>query len=312
MLINQPNLEAAYYSFNALFQEGWQYAKPWWSNLATEQPSTTAENRYYWWGQIPKFREWIGERTLISLSNRVWPVINKDWELTLKLPRNAFLDDQLGTFRDQIKNIGYQGSKLPDDLVLATILAGTTTTCWDGQFFFDTDHPVDFDDSSKGTWGNNYPTTAFTPANIGIIRAAMRAIPAEDGRAMGIIPNLMVVAPALEMAARQMLFGTIISPTGAFGINVSGGMQDNAVRGMFDLLVINELAGVADDVYFLLDTTKPVKPFLYQNRQAVTTTPLVSPSDPNLFFRKEYIYGADARANASFALPHLIARGKVA
>lgn len=52
----------------------------------------------------------------------------------------------------------------------------------------------------------------------------------------------------------------------------------------------------------LLDTTKVVKPFIFQKRKDYTFIRKDQDTDDNVFFSKEYIFGVEARANAGYGL----------
>ena len=95
-----------------------------------------------------------------------------------------------------------------------------------------------------------------------------------------------------DMIPQQL---TLTGPAYA-GVPVS-----NVMKGTADVLVAPQLAGT-DTTWYLFDTTKPMKPFIYQNRQAPQFTFLNRPDSENLFFRKKFIFGADARAAAGYGL----------
>lgn len=54
--------------------------------------------------------------------------------------------------------------------------------------------------------------------------------------------------------------------------------------------------------WFLLDTTKQVKPLIFQKRRDYKFTAMTRDEDPNVFMNNEYIYGVDARVNAGYGL----------
>lgn len=66
-----------------------------------------------------------------------------------------------------------------------------------------------------------------------------------------------------------------------------------------DDLISNMQAG-AKTPWFLLDTSRSLKPLIFQERKKYKFTPLVREEDPNVFWKKEYVYGADGRSNAGF------------
>jgi phage major head subunit gpT-like protein len=65
--------------------------------------------------------------------------------------------------------------------------------------------------------------------------------------------------------------------------------------------VSNVTAG-AEPSWYLLDSTKQIKPLIFQKRKDYNFVSLIDETDENVFFRKEYIYGVDARVNAGFGL----------
>ncbi|AVL53264.1 hypothetical protein CEP88_12030 [Roseobacter denitrificans] len=54
--------------------------------------------------------------------------------------------------------------------------------------------------------------------------------------------------------------------------------------------------------WFLLDTSRAVRPIIWQERESYKFEALDRPGDYNAFFHNEYIYGVRARVNAGFGL----------
>jgi phage major head subunit gpT-like protein len=73
------------------------------------------------------------------------------------------------------------------------------------------------------------------------------------------------------------------------------------------VLVIPELAD-EPTVWYAADTSKPIKPFVYQVRKEPQLVQVDDPKAENVFWRKKFIYGIDSRGAAGFTLPFLIAR----
>ncbi|SMF86154.1 Mu-like prophage major head subunit gpT [Tistlia consotensis] len=65
--------------------------------------------------------------------------------------------------------------------------------------------------------------------------------------------------------------------------------------------VSNMQAG-AGPAWFLLDTTRMIKPLIYQEREPYKFVPLQDDTDNNVFMRNEYVYGVDGRSNAGYGL----------
>ena len=54
--------------------------------------------------------------------------------------------------------------------------------------------------------------------------------------------------------------------------------------------------------WFLLDTSRAIRPLLFQERRKIDFVAKDDPRDENVFFKKEYIYGTDSRWNAGYGL----------
>ena len=67
-------------------------------------------------------------------------------------------------------------------------------------------------------------------------------------------------------------------------------------------LVSNYQSG-SGTTWFLLDTTKVLKPVIYQNRQDFRFTRVVDPnSSDHVFMRNEFVFGVDGRCNVGYGL----------
>jgi len=61
----------------------------------------------------------------------------------------------------------------------------------------------------------------------------------------------------------------------------------------------------ASTAWYLFDTSRPVKPFIFQLRQNFQQTAMDAPQDEVVFNRKTYRYGVDARYEAGYLFPQL-------
>ncbi len=158
MIINNTNLKALFVAFSAAFGSGLGQAESNYLKIATVVPSTTKTNEYGWLGKFPKMREWIGDRVVNGMATHGYSIRNKDFELTVGVDRNDIDDDNLGIYTPMMQELGQAAGENPDELVFALLKAGPSTVCYDGQYFFDTDHPViaaDGTTESQSNWDNN-------------------------------------------------------------------------------------------------------------------------------------------------------------
>lgn len=200
-----------------IFRDSLRATPTHWANVATLVPSTTASNTYGWLGQFPKLREWVGARVVKDMAASGYSVTNKLYEGTVGIARTDIEDDNIGIYTPMMQEVGRATANHPDELVFALLAAGHSTACFDGQFFFDTDHPV-------------YPNV--------------------DGT------------------------GTAAT-------------------------VANLVAGT-DPAWYLLDTSRPLKPLIFQERTKPEMEAMTATNDEVVFTTDTYRYGVRYRCNAGF------------
>ncbi|MGO3934749.1 Mu-like prophage major head subunit gpT family protein [Rhodopseudomonas pseudopalustris] len=142
MLINRANLNSLRVGFQTTFQAGLGQAPSMYPRVATVVPSSVREEKYGWLGKIPSVREWIGPRVVQNISEYDYAIKNKSWELTIGVDRDDIDDDNLGMYAPLFTEMGLSTGSHTDQLVFSLLKAGFTTACYDGQYFFDADHPV--------------------------------------------------------------------------------------------------------------------------------------------------------------------------
>lgn len=139
---NAELLKALTISLRKEFQNGLALVKPTWQEVAMLIPSTSDSNIYSWFGSMPNMKEWINERVINLVSQNAMRIENKLFEGTVTVPRTAFEDDQLGNYRIMSQQLGFNAGLLPDQTVWPLLREGINKKCYDGQCFFDEEHPV--------------------------------------------------------------------------------------------------------------------------------------------------------------------------
>ncbi len=142
MFVNSANLAALRVGFKTIFNEAFKGEDPSYMRVAEVVMSTSGEEKYGWLGELPGMREWIGARIVNNLAEHDYAIKNKDFELTVGVKRNDIEDDTLGTYNTRFTALGRAAARHPDQLVYGALKGGFTTECYDGQNFFDTDHPM--------------------------------------------------------------------------------------------------------------------------------------------------------------------------
>lgn len=142
MIINRTNMAGLQTAYRTAFNGTFTAGETLYKKVATVVPSSTATEAYPWLGQLPRIREWIGERVVRSITTEGYQLTNKPFEQTISVPRSNIEDDTYGVFTPLFAAMGESARVFPDELVFGALAAGFNTNCYDGQYFFDTDHPV--------------------------------------------------------------------------------------------------------------------------------------------------------------------------
>lgn len=154
MIVNAGNLRTLYIAFKAAFAAGFGAAPTNYQKVATVVPSSTGTEEYGWLGKFPKMREWLGDRVINGVAVHGYSIRNKSFEMTVGVPRPSIEDDQYGVFTPMMTEMGQSASEHPDELVFGLLKNGHANPCYDGQNFFDTDHPVLDEDGNEVSQSN--------------------------------------------------------------------------------------------------------------------------------------------------------------
>jgi phage major head subunit gpT-like protein len=152
--LTQAQIDALKTALIARWNAGLAAAPNDWQKIAKLISSSTKSNTYEWLSQFPAFREWIGARQHKLLQETAYNVINRKWETTVDVLRTDIEDDNIGQYGTLAESAGQAAIDLKNDLVFQALAAGFGTgpesICYDGQSFFDADHPVASNEDGGG------------------------------------------------------------------------------------------------------------------------------------------------------------------
>ena len=142
MPITQAQLDALKTTLIARFNAGLAAAPNDWKKIARPIQSSSKSNTYAWLSQFPAFKEWSGARTHKAVSETAYTVVNKKYEATVDVARTDIEDDTLGHYGALAESAGRSAVDHENALIFSALAGGFSETCYDEQYFFDTDHPV--------------------------------------------------------------------------------------------------------------------------------------------------------------------------
>lgn len=269
------------------FFEGYNSVETHWQEVATKVPSTARSENYAWIGSIPRLRKMKGERIPKKLLEHTYTITNEEYEASIEVNHADIKDDQTGQYGIQAKSIGESAKAFPDELVFETLLpGGFTSLCYDGQYFFDTDHPI----GETGATQSNKLTVALDATNFQTARTMLRKMKDDFGRpTMNRNMDLLIVVPADLEATAETIFEALVNSNGS----------TNTLKGKARILVADWLADTNN--WYLLNVAGIIKPFVVQEREFIPFEALEEGSESN-FMRKKNYYGTYWRGNAGYGL----------
>ena len=123
----------------------------WIGALANKFQSNQDSETYPWIGQVPAMREWIGGRQAKGFTQNGITISNKHWESTLSVSATDLRRDKTGQLDVRIRELATKANAHWASLLSTLIINGESTACYDGQYFFDTDHS----EADSGTQSND-------------------------------------------------------------------------------------------------------------------------------------------------------------
>lgn len=148
-------------------------------NLIGTEPfeSDQASEEYKWLGQSPSMREWIGGRQAKGLTENGVIIKNKKFESTLEVSCDDIRRDKTAQIMTRVREMADRDNAHWAKLMCALIVAGGSTVCYDGQYYFDTDHA----EGASGTQSNSLTAdigTANAPTAAEMSTAVMKSLEA--------------------------------------------------------------------------------------------------------------------------------------
>lgn len=142
MLITNATLEALRTGFRTEFQKGIAAQTPQYAVMTTVVPSSTKVETYGFLSGFPIFRKWLGEKRIRSMKEKAYQLVNDNFEATIGIHKDKIRDDNLGLYGPLVQGWGQDAGALSDRLAFEALANGHVRVCFDGQNFFDAEHPM--------------------------------------------------------------------------------------------------------------------------------------------------------------------------
>lgn len=277
--------------------------------IATVVNTTMPVQKYAWLGATPPMREFLDERRPQGLSEYAISIEDKVFESTISVDRRAIEDDQLDMIRLRIRDLASRVSQHRHQIVVQSLLGGATGIAYDGLSFFNSAH-IGYGTSTY----SNTTTSTLSAGTLATGISNMMQLPDDTGVPLGIVPDTLVVGPQTMWDAIELVESPVVVYKGTGATGTSPTDYTNAFQGRLRLIVSPYITGTQAAAWFLLDTKRPIKGVIMQQRSDVpvefTTVEQASGSE-SAFMRDRYFYGVRARYNVGYGLWQAAYGGKL-
>lgn len=252
----------------ATFDSAVEAAQPLYPQFCTMIDSDGADEKYGWVDAIPGVREWLGDRQFKEMRAATYELANKHWESSLLIKKTNLADDRMSMYPPLMQELAAEATHHPDELWFQILENGDSTQCFDGQFFFDTDHAW----GESGSQSNDitYDATDHTSVTATEMKLALRkcvktmlAYKRPNGKlyhrpTANRLSDLVLLVP---LALRDQAYDAIES-------QLIGGGDSNVI---IDRPTIITSAHLSSDVkFYVFRTGQPLNPFVFQAREPLT------------------------------------------
>jgi phage major head subunit gpT-like protein len=249
------------------FDNRLQSASPLYPSVCTVIPSDGYDEAYGMLGNMPGMQEWLGDRKFQELRAANFTIANKHWESSLLIKKTDIADDRMMMYGPLMEQLAIEAAFHPDELFFTALVNGESTACFDGQYFFDTDHAW----GDSGTQSNDLtyaaatgtaPTAAEFRAAFHQARTKMLQYKNDQGKFLNrptvgrMSDLLLLVPPEQELAAFEGLTAPVLSN------------NTNVVLDVPRIVVCPQLTDATK--FYLFNMGGVLRPMVFQAREALS------------------------------------------
>lgn len=265
--------------------------------------SNQESETYKWLGMAPVMREWVGGRQAKGFRENGITIANKRFEATLEVLVDEMRRDKTGQVMVRVAELAQRTNAHWAKLLSTLVINGESTACYDGQYFFDTDHS----EGDSGTQSNDISvnittTTAPTAGEMetAILSATSQMLGFKDDQGEPMNEEarnflIMVPVPFMSAAAAAMRSDIIVdgSTSRSNVIRAAG-----SIGGFTYELAVNPRLTWTEK-FAIFRTDAPTAGLIRQEEEGVQVDAIAEGSELEFKERKHH-YGVTASRNVGY------------
>jgi phage major head subunit gpT-like protein len=280
----------------------------WAGRISMPMNSDQEAETYAWLGQAPQMREWVGGRHAKGLRENGLTITNKKFEATLEIPKEWLERDKTGQIRVRINEMATRANSHWAKLLSQLIVNAESAVCYDGQYFFDTDHS----EGDSGAQSNDISvdisalpvaahgsTTAPSPGELQqcILQGAQKILGFLDDQGEPMNENarqFLVMVPLSLWIPALTAVGVPMLDNGNANVLMSASMD-----GFSFTIASNARLSAWTDKLAVFRTDSDVSAFIRQEEKPISMKAKAEGSEHE-FDTDTHQYGIDARRNVGY------------
>jgi phage major head subunit gpT-like protein len=268
------------------------------NEVAMRVDSDSAFEQYGWLGTAPVMREWKGGRHLQQPNAFEWAIYNRKFESSISLAIDDIRRDKTGQFDIYASSLGQRAAENPVLLLSDLLIAAETSVCFDGQYFFDTDHvegKSGINDNDISVTLSSLPVTshggsASTPSDEEMEKVILRMIRQlfsfKDDQGQPVNQS----ARQFAIVAPISLMDTVLAATQ--NKTMTSGRQNTLTTATnFKITPYFDPRLTWTTKLALFRTDHAVKPFIHQVEVDNELSSITDPDSEHVFKHDEYLFG---------------------
>ena len=256
------------------------------AEIGTIERTQKGEARIPFLWYPPRMREWVGERLIGSLDGGMHIIPTRTYEATVAVPRTAVEDDQYGAIERAARGLASEFFRFVHQSYINILQNGGALNTFDGLPLL-TNNP-----NTRGANNVNLVQQPLSLENLSEGIRAMGLYTEPDGRPLGMRPTHLLVGPANEFRAKNLVQSQQLIMSGSTD-RVQG--MANPWAGSLTVLVSSYITD--GDWYLIAAGANEYRPAIMVERTDVPVEFVAhtSPDHESVFRRDSYEYGTRAR-----------------
>lgn len=268
--------------------------------------SNQESETYNWLGMVPAMREWIGGRNAKGFRENGLTIKNKKFEATLEVLVDEIRRDKTGQVMTRVRELADRTNSHWASLLSTLIVNGASSLCYDGQYFFDTDH-------SEGNSGSQSNSISVDISALACSQHGAVAAPSVEEMEQCVLQGISKILSFKDDQGEPMNEGAseflLMAPVSLFYVAqavtsvpaLTGGKTNviTAQNGFNIRCVANARLSSWTDKFALFRTDGQTKPFIRQQEEDVTMSAIAEGSELE-FKEDKHEYGVKAIRNVGY------------